>query len=80
MDPAICIEAEEARLSQSLEDARENVLEAARRVERQHEIVRELERVGHHTAAAVRELASFAAAHQLNEELYESCLRRLNQL
>jgi hypothetical protein len=79
MDPAIFIEAEEARLSQCVEDARESVIEVASRLARQREIVDELERAGHHTTAARRQLATLAAAQQSNEKLYRSCLQRLNR-
>jgi hypothetical protein len=79
MDPAICIEAEEARLSQCVSDARENVLKAARRLAEQHAIIGELERIGDYAAAAKHELAMFSAAQQAKEDHYDSCLRRLNR-
>jgi hypothetical protein len=79
MDPAIFIEAEEARLSQCAADARESVRESASRLTRQREIVEELECAGQHTLAARRQLAALAAAHQLNENLYKSSLQRLDR-
>jgi hypothetical protein len=79
MDPAIFIEAEEARLSQCVADARESIREGAQRLTRQREIVQELERAGQHTMEAKRQLAALAAAQQLNETLYARSLQRLDR-
>jgi hypothetical protein len=79
MDPAIFIEAEEARLSQCVADARESIREAERKLTRQRQIVEALERAGQHTMAARRELAALTAAHRLNEKRYASSLQRLDQ-
>jgi hypothetical protein len=79
MDPAIFIEAEEARLSQCVADARESIREGAQRLTRQQEIVQELERAGQHTMEAKRQLAALAATQQLNESLYANSLQRLDR-
>jgi hypothetical protein len=79
MDPAIFIEAEEARLSQCVADATETLRAGARRLARQHEILEELKGTGQQTMAAKHRLAALAAAHQLNENLYESLLQRLDR-
>ncbi len=47
--PSNFIEAEEARLSQSVADARESLREGARRIRRQREVVEELECAGLHS-------------------------------
>jgi hypothetical protein len=70
MDPAIFNEAEEARLSQCVSDARKSLGESANRLARQRELVEKLECNGHPTLAAKQQLAALAAAHRLVENLY----------
>jgi hypothetical protein len=77
MDPAICIEAEQARLSQRMAQAKEHVSEGLRRLAEQREVVEQLERHGRPAATAKRAVASLVAAQRLAEDYYEHLLKQL---
>jgi ParB-like chromosome segregation protein Spo0J len=79
MDPAICIEAEQARLSERIAKAEEHVSECLRRLAEQREVVEELERHGRPAATAKRALVSLAATQRLAEDYYGHLLKQLNR-
>lgn len=78
MDPAICIEAQQARLTERTAKAKEHVSECSRRLDEQREVVRELERNGHPTATAKRILVSLVAAQRLADDYYQHLVLQLN--
>jgi hypothetical protein len=79
MDPAICIEAEQARLTERIAKAKEHVSECLRRLAEQRQLVEELELHGRPAATAKRALVSLVATQRLAEDYYEHLLKQRNR-
>jgi hypothetical protein len=77
MDPAICFEAEEARLSERTAQAKQHVSDGLRIIAQQREVVEELERSGRAAATAKLALVSLVAAQRRTEDYYKHLLEQL---
>jgi hypothetical protein len=74
MDPAMFVEAEQARLSDRTQKAAEQVSEGSRRLVEQRLLVEELERRGRPAGAAKLALMSLVAAQRLAGGYHERLL------
>ena len=80
MDPAMFIEAEQARLADRTQKAKEQVTDGLRRLAEQRSLVHELERQSRSAGAAKLALISLLAAQSRAEDYYQRLLVHSNSL
>jgi hypothetical protein len=80
MDPAIFKEAEQARLAERTQKAKQQVSQGLRRLDEQRSLVDGLERHNRPVGAAKLALVSLLAAQRLADDYYERLVTHLNSI